>query len=177
MAIHVIRHTKVAVPKSVCYGQTDVALADTFPADRERVANQISGLAFEQVFVSPATRCQRLAMHLCADFETDQRLWELNFGDWEMMEWDDITDPYLMKWMENYVGLPCPNGESFKDMVSRVEQFVQEQLVAATGEICVITHAGVVRCLHHIINEVPLKEVFNIQVRSGSITVFDNPAR
>ena len=30
MEIYVVRHTKVAIDKGICYGQTDAPLADSF---------------------------------------------------------------------------------------------------------------------------------------------------
>ena len=83
MIVYLIRHTSVAVPKGSAYGFTDVPLNPTFETEAAVTLNQLSGLHFDEVFCSPLTRCVKLAS-FCGYPQAirDERLKELNFGDW-----------------------------------------------------------------------------------------------
>jgi len=41
MEVYIIRHTKVAVENGICYGQTDVALADSFQEELAVLKSQL----------------------------------------------------------------------------------------------------------------------------------------
>ena len=94
-----IRHTSVDVPPGVCYGQTDVPLAPSFPEEALIVKDGLAGIHFDEIYCSPLSRCVRLAEY--CGFTTpkfDKRLMEMNFGEWEMIRYDKITDPRLQEW-------------------------------------------------------------------------------
>ena len=61
-----IRHTAVAVATGICYGQTDVPLADTFEQELASLRQRLPDLvaATSQIFSSPAQRCVTLANEL-----------------------------------------------------------------------------------------------------------------
>ena len=104
MVIYFMRHTAVDVPQGVCYGQTDVPLKPTFEMEATQTAAHLQGLSFDKVYTSPLTRCVRLAT-FCGypDAERDDRLKELNFGDWEMHRFDEIADANLERWYADYL--------------------------------------------------------------------------
>lgn len=93
MIIYLIRHTSVDVPQGVCYGNTDVPLQLSFMYEAEETAKKLKGLHFDKVYTSPLTRCIRLATY-CGypEAERDERIKEINFGDWEMQRFDDIKE-------------------------------------------------------------------------------------
>ena len=61
MVVYLIRHTSVDVPQGVCYGQTDVPLNPTFEEEAAQTSARLKGLQFDKVYMSPLTRCVRLA--------------------------------------------------------------------------------------------------------------------
>jgi len=99
MKITLIRHTRVAVETGICYGWSDVGVAPSFETEASRVKENISNERFDIVYSSPLSRCRKLAA-FCGFHEPilDDRLKELNFGEWEMKKWDDLTDPRLELW-------------------------------------------------------------------------------
>jgi len=61
----------------------------------------------------------------CAFFQTIpvqlyDDLMELNCGDWEMQAWNDIPKPEIQPWLDDFVHVPVPNGESYTQMHERV---------------------------------------------------------
>jgi len=59
-----IRHTRVAAPAGLCYGQLDIPLADTFAEEaravREALAHQFPA-GLPPIWSSPSLRCRSLA--------------------------------------------------------------------------------------------------------------------
>jgi len=162
MILHLIRHTKVNVEPGVCYGQKDVELLESYPEELEAVKEQIKDLKFDAHYSSPLTRAKTLATDLFADAVIfDDRLMELNFGDWEGKAWDEIKDPFLDKWMEDFVNKKCSNGESFVMLNERVVQFLEDLKKLEHEHIAIVTHGGVIRTLQAIHKKIELKEAFN----------------
>ena len=144
MVIYLIRHTAVDVPPGVCYGQTDVPLKLTFMHEAEVVAEKLHGLVFDKVYTSPLSRCIRLATYCGFPHAVhDDRLKELNFGDWEMHRFDEITDPNLEKWYADYRNVRATNGESFEDQYHRVANFLDELSQKPYHQVAIFAHGGV----------------------------------
>jgi len=170
MEIILVRHTKVAV-KGICYGFSNVKLANTFIHEKDEVIAKIDSTN-AVVYSSTLSRCIKLAHHISPDFKTDKRIKELNFGDWELKKWNDLSDPEFNTWMNDYISYRCPNGESLLDMKSRVEAFYKYISSQNYNKVIVVTHGGVIRLFHHLINNVPLDEIFDIKIDYGSIHTF-----
>ncbi|MFA8436630.1 MAG: alpha-ribazole phosphatase [Marinifilaceae bacterium] len=162
MEVYLIRHTSVDVEKGVCYGQKDVALAESYPEELATVKEKINGIEFDALYSSPLTRCKQLAGDLFdAEVQYDDRLMELNFGDWEGKEWDEIKDPAFPKWMDDFVNRKCTNGESFVILQTRVLEFWNELKEKGHEKVAVVTHGGVIRTLQALKNGIKLEEAFN----------------
>lgn len=169
MQITFIRHTSVALAPGICYGHADIDVSATFYTEAQQVKLQLQNHTFDAVFSSPSIRCRKLA-GFCG-FENpviDRRLMELNFGDWELKAWNEITDPQLDLWYNNWFYEKTTAGESFEQMVQRVNDFLIEIKQLSCSNILVFTHAGVLRSVDIICNKTALSEVFNKQFRYGS---------
>ena len=145
MHLVLIRHTSVAVPRGVCYGQTDVALAESFPEEATAVKERLGGFAFDRIYSSPLSRCLRLARFCGYDHPIiDSRLIEMNFGEWEMKEYDRITDPRLQEWFDDYINVAATDGESVLDQRRRFLEFVNDVKKQHPDDtIAIFTHGGI----------------------------------
>ena len=104
MRVTMIRHTSVAVPKGTCYGWSDVPVADTFEQEAAVTRAKLEGMVFDQVYSSPLTRATKLAAYCGFPSPVlDDRLKEMNMGDWEMQRYDDICDEALQRWYDDYM--------------------------------------------------------------------------
>jgi alpha-ribazole phosphatase len=146
MKIYLIRHTSVAVEPGVCYGQSDVDLQPSFEEEAATSRSRIEGLHFDRVYTSPLSRCVRLAT-ACGypDAQRDDRLKEINFGDWELQRFDEITDQTLEEWYKDYLNVRPPHGESFYDQLHRVSNFLDElrHIAGKDERILIFAHGGV----------------------------------
>jgi len=169
MEVYVIRHTQVAVGKDICYGQSNVPLADTFIQDAKQFSEQLL-IDFDAVYCSNSQRCKDLATEL--KFENvlfDRSLMEINFGDWENKKWNDIDQDKLNDWMVDFVNVKTPNGENLTDLFQRVQLFFNELRKKEHKKVLIITHAGVIRCLWAYLLDIPLKNIFKIPVGYNEI--------
>lgn len=106
-------------------------------------------------------------------FITDDRLLEMNFGDWELKNWNDISQPLLKKWMNDFVKAKAPGGESFIDLYNRTTEFMKELIdknIEKDKTIVIITHGGVIRCIMSEILGFPLNNAFRLEIGFGSIS-------
>ncbi len=170
MEIILIRHTSVDVPKGVCYGQTDVPLRDSFKEEATITAQQLQDDVFDAVFTSPLSRCTRLAEH-CGypDAIRDARLKELDFGEWEMQEFDKIDDPRLQEWYDDYFHVAATGGESFIIQLQRVSEFLDEVSRQKYGRVAVFAHGGVLICAQIYAGTLKMEDAFGALTPYGGI--------
>lgn len=167
MEIYLIRHTQTARQKGLCYGQTDVPLAEDFFDKAREILKKMP--ANPLVFSSPLSRCERLAQLISDEIIFDNRLQELNFGDWENVLFPEIDAEKLQYWTENFGTLAPPNGENFMQLYLRVESFWHDLLALENEQVVIVTHAGVIRALLAKILNLPLEKAFVFCVDLGSV--------
>ena len=145
MEVILIRHTAVDVPTGTCYGQTDVPLKSTFEEEAAVTKAALENCGpIDYAYTSPLSRCTRLAAYCgYADAERDPRILELNFGEWEMMLFDDISDPHLQEWYADHINTPVSGGESFMMQYLRVSNFLDELRSKPWQRVAVFAHGGV----------------------------------
>lgn len=177
MRVHLVRHTSVAVAPGVCYGQSEVALADTFGIEAECVVRELSSRLIApacEVRTSPLGRCRRLA-HYCGytDALLDVRLLELHFGAWELMPYDEITDPRLALWYSDYVHTAPTEGESYAQQCQRVasllDELRQRYATEPDAEVILFAHAGVLRATQVYLGRYTMLDSFDYRPAYGEV--------
>ena len=145
MQVVLIRHTSVAVPRGTCYGQTDVPVSDTFEQEAEQTLRNLQPfMPFDAVYSSPLTRARKLAAYCGYPTPTvDARLMEMNMGQWEMQLYDEIQDPHLQAWYQDYMHLPTTGGEAFPDLRARVASFLDQLRQQEYERVAIFAHGGV----------------------------------
>ena len=170
MNIYLIRHTSVDVPKGLCYGQSDVPLRPTFEAEAAVTKAKIESIHFDMAYTSPLSRCTRLAQYCgFGDAIRDPRILELNFGDWEMQKFDEISDPRLKEWYTDYMNVPATNGESFAIQYQRVASFLDELKEKEYAQVAIFAHGGVLICAQLYAGTVKPEEAFSALTPYGGI--------
>lgn len=171
MEIYLVRHTKVKCSKNTCYGQSDVDLAITSEKDIQSVLDKLILEQKVPVYSSPLSRCKILANALSnSNYVCDERLMELNFGEWELKCWDALDRNSLENWANDFVNIKCPSGESFRNLYDRSNSFIKELIMEKYDTAILVTHAGVIRAILCEALGMPLKNAFNINLDYGSIS-------
>ena len=173
MEVYLVRHTETVCEKGICYGQSDVDIRAPFDVVFQSILKQLPQDA--ELYSSPLRRCLDLANYIkdnsaITTVNHDSRLMEINFGDWEMKNWDAIPPEELNPWMTDFVTVRVPNGESFTDLYNRVIDFMQNELQTNTTKpIIIVAHAGVIRSFLCAISDLPLKDAFQNKVDFGAV--------
>ena len=141
MILHLIRHPKPMVEPGICYGRLDLEAENAVAVAEGLRADLPPGLP---VWSSPLRRCRTLAEYLHPVPQIDERLVEMDFGDWEGVRWDAVPRAELDAWAADVAGYAPPGGESPLMLQRRALAFVASLTVPAA---VVVTHAGVIRTL------------------------------
>ena len=83
-----LRHTSLNVSQETFYGQTDLDVSKNFEAELEKIKIKLIKENVNpkklKVYSSPLMRCKKLAKCISNNIVFDNRIMELNLGDWEM---------------------------------------------------------------------------------------------
>ncbi len=171
MEIYFIRHTQVNLEQDTCYGQSNIGLAETFESELNNIRKIIPNSISIDIYTSPLKRCVELAKKLTNNsLILDDRLLELDFGEWELKKWNSIDKMALKSWTNNYLNIPCPNGESYMDLYDRSIEFFDDLIKKGENDALVVTHAGVIRSIISYILKIPLENSFSVQLDFGSVS-------
>ena len=148
MELSLIRHPRPATSADVCVGQLDVECAPGWQAHADRLQRIVP--IPDRLITSPLQRCRLLAERLGTAYrltpEVEPRLMELNFGAWEGRRWTDIGRAESETWAADYLGSAPPGGESYSELLARVDVFLAG-LGASFERVVVVSHAGPMRAL------------------------------
>jgi len=130
------------------------------------------------IFSSTLLRCSEFARELAGrhalPLEFDARLMEIGFGRWEGRTAEELMrdDPETLSrfWSDPLNHRP-EGAESLSDFRDRVVSAWQEILTAQVGRhILIVGHAGMMRMIIRHVLEMPLENMFRIQVPNAGIT-------
>jgi probable phosphoglycerate mutase len=108
--------------------------------------------------------------------ERDPRWREFAFGEWEGLTWDEILQrhPDLAESastsVKRYI---APRGESFEDVLLRVESALAEVRASGHANVLIVTHAGPLHAMLHTFfghREAEMQEVLGVRFSPASIT-------
>ena len=161
MEIYLVRHTTPDVAKGICYGQSDIDVTETFLQEASIIQQHLPA-TIAAVYSSPLQRCKKLAAHLYPNCEIQQHgdLMEINCGHWETKQWDDIPAAEITPWMNDFINVSIPGGESYVDLYNRVNKTFAHILQQAKP-LVIVAHGGVIRSILASITNTGIKDSFS----------------
>ncbi|MEM6316655.1 MAG: alpha-ribazole phosphatase family protein [Bacteroidota bacterium] len=172
MKIYLIRHTQPDVAKGICYGSTDLDVADSFDDEAAAVKAVLPLITpTTKILSSPLIRCRKLAEFIAEGhpIAVEPRLTEISFGDWEMQPWKSFGREVLLEWKANFVHTPCPNGESFQSVFDRAKSLYEEVIQMKAEQVFLVNHSGVIRAFLCLLTDIPLENAFDEQFGFGVV--------
>jgi broad specificity phosphatase PhoE len=127
-----VRHGETAPNrKGLLLGRSDPALTDRGREQAGALAQRLVGLAPVAVLSSPLTRAQSTAAPIAeaagCTVELDDRLVEIDYGEWDGQPLADLTAEVVTQWRADADFAP-PGGESLRMVGARVAGFCTEHL-------------------------------------------------
>ena len=169
-----LRHGEV-LGENYYRGITDDPLS---PKGWQQLEKMVINHSWDRLLSSPLSRCAQFAEYISLEANiplTMDATWqEINFGEWEGKMAADIEPSLLMRFYQDPYDYSPAGAESYIQFVARIKHAWEQLLQHYPNQhILVITHAGVIRCLFHILLSIPANKVFNVQVNHASLTQFE----
>lgn len=171
MIVYLIRHTRLKFIPDLCYGQSEMDLLDWhFERAVKRLKKQVLLQPRDTIYSSPLKRCVILAKALSKGpcrVKVDHRLMELNFGQWEMQDWNTIDDQDMLDWSKDMINRALPGGESYAQLYQRVGDFWKFLIQMDPEQAAVCTHGGVIKALLAHILDIPIDKSLGLHLHYG----------
>jgi broad specificity phosphatase PhoE len=152
--ISFVRHGETALNRDGrLQGRVDTELSTRGLEQVARLATRLSTWEITSVYSSPLTRARQTATAIAAvagcEVEIDERLIELDYGEWDGLELSEIRPKRDGSWFEEPNFAP-PGGESLVAVTQRVEAFCRERLAerAAGGgarRVVAVSHVSPIK--------------------------------
>ena len=150
MELYLIRHPRPAVAPGICYGQTDLGLAESASAVAERLRPLLP--QDFALYASPLARARLLAEALGTP-QLDPRLKEIHFEPLDFAP---------------------PGGESPRSMAARALDFLADLRAAPPAPaVVVVAHGGPLRALAGQLLSVPPEHWLGLDFACGQATRLD----
>lgn len=156
----------------------DIGLSAEGETAARALAARLVGVAFDRVISSPLRRAVETVEILAAGraVETDPRLAEMDYGEWEGLTYAEIEARDLerrRRWEADPATEHCPGGESGNEVAARVRSFLADATAGVgpgavsemrepgpepAGRILVVAHATLNRILLCVALGVPVRD-------------------
>ena len=165
MNITLVRHAEVDEAYHRCYnGHIDIGLSTKGKEEAKLLGKHHKEQAYDAVFCSDLQRCKQTleAFELSVKPVYTAMLREKSWGRHEGKTFDEIIESEAFEYENFEQWINALDGEEYPAYIQRVESFFKGFLPANSYEnVLVITHAGVIRVLMHLLQEISLEEAFS----------------
>lgn len=183
--LYIVRHGETEWNKIGRYqGITNVPLNENGIAQAKACGNALKDIHFERILSSDLSRAlvtaETIRGNRQLEIKTDERLREINFGDWEKLLFTEIEErwPGLIDQMYRRPDIvKVPNGESFQEVQDRawsaVSDFLNENNEDET--ILITCHGGTIRTILCKLLDISISHCWNFSQGNTAINrVFYN---
>ena len=160
-------------------GRTDIPLTEKGISQAKRMNTLLQDFTFDQIFCSPLQRAKttaEIASGTPEKVQVDERLIEVDFGQWEGKRSDDFIAEDPNSWY-NWLSDPerfeaGRTGENAKQVIARLDSFYNELLDKYDDQtILVVGHNGVNRLFMAQQLGMPLKNYRKIVQENSALTL------
>ena len=153
MKIYLIRHGETEWNHlRKMQGQMDIPLNEYGIELAEKTAEGMKDIKFDRIFASPLVRAKKtaeiIAANSCVEVETDDRLKEINFGEGEGSDINEVkadsSHPLHNFFIHPEQFVPMEGGENFAQVQKRGLEFLKEVVFPLEGSVenvAVVAHA------------------------------------
>ena len=183
--LYIVRHGETEWNKIGRYqGITNVPLNENGIAQAKACGNALKNVHFDRILSSDLSRAlvtaETIRGNRQLEIKTDERLREINFGDWEKLLFTEIEErwPGLIDQMYRRPDIvKVPNGESFQEVQDRawsaVSDFLNENNEDET--ILITCHGGTIRTILCKLLDISISHCWNFSQGNTAINrVFYN---
>lgn len=156
-------------------GRTDSVLSSK---GQLQMTSAVDHADWDQIYSSPLRRCchfaTELGNRLNVPLALDERLVELDFGDWEGRSVEQVWQQHqqaVLEFWRNPEEHPPPGGETLASLQERTVQFLHDiHRRHHGGKILIVCHGGVIRMLLSYLLQMPVKAMCQLSIGYGSLS-------
>ena len=160
-------------------GQSNVALSEEGIRQAEELATHFPVESLAAIYSSDLMRARRTAetigTHLGCEVQALPELRELNFGDWEGLTYQEITEGWpdaLKNFLRHPDILEVPHGETFLQLQERAMKAIQGIVERHEGDIvAVVAHGGILRTVLSSVLHMPLRYLWSIRQFNTAVNI------
>jgi alpha-ribazole phosphatase len=164
-----------------CYGKLDVGLSDLGREHVRQTARWLERIPFIAIYASPRRRAREsaeiIANQLLRDVYVEDRLCEIDFGEFEGMTYDEVAEHYpeeYLAWMNRPTEVIFPGGESFEQMRERVTCAAAQVRASYRGQtVILVTHGGVYRIILAEALRMESRDIFRLDQAYAAVSMID----
>lgn len=177
--IYLLRHGKIVRQAEKRFvGQVDVMLDEEGLSQAQWWQEELSEVAFEQVYCSDLTRSHETARIIAGEdhIHIMPQLREINLGEWDGLSKTEVRARFPEKWKkrgENLASYRPVGGESFSDLYARVIPVFEQIVKQAEKDAFIVGHAGVNRMILCHVLGIPLVNLFRMEQDYASLNIID----
>lgn len=144
MTLYICRHGRTEANASgLLLGRADPELDEVGEAQAEAIAGFVPEPA--RVVSSPLTRCRQTAEAFGLPVETDERLMELDYGDFDLQPLSEVPAETWAEWRSDTDFRP-PGGETLNELAARVFPVLDELAeTARDSNVVVVSHVSPIK--------------------------------
>lgn len=180
MKLYITRHSKTIWNQEMrLQGWQDSKLTSQGINDALELKKELATIHIDKVYTSPLSRALETTKILFEEYEIDDRIKEMNFGDFEGKEIAKIknTTEYINLWQHPQDDVKLPNGETYLEVKTRLNDFLDDIYKKHSNESVFITiHGMLYVILMSIILELPTNRIYEINssiVQGCSLTLVE----
>lgn len=168
--------------KRIYHGWTDSELTQKGHQQAKLMATSLKDKQIDILYSSSLKRAVQTAQYIAEQknipIVTNDRLWEINGGDWEGRLFADIKATWPEQydiWENRLHDHAMPNGENVEEFLERLKGEINYIIEANKGKnICIVTHGTAIRVLLCYFKGYPLDKIVNIPWgENTSVTILD----
>ncbi len=173
MALTLVRHTQPDIADGVCYGRSDLDVADDFSNAADLAEQRLPH--FDMLLTSPLQRCLKLARFISnrrqVNVQIEEDLREIDFGRWEMVPWKHIPQAQIEAWGKDLLNANPYAGESVEALRQRIQGLLM-QGTHKNQDVVWVTHAGVIKVAAGLVRKPPTFD-WSLSVPFGEMITLD----
>jgi len=154
-------------------GRADLALSERGVGQAVRLASRFGSATIANVLSSPLLRARQTAAAIAevsgCPVEVDDRLIELDYGEWDGRPLAEIPSETWSAWRADPNFCP-PGGESLVAVTARVESFCRDWL-ASDGRVVAVSHVSPIKAAVGWALGVDERATWRMQLGLATITV------
>lgn len=164
----VVRHGRTAANAAgELLGRRDPELDPLGRAQAAAIASAVPSGA--RVLSSPLRRCRQTAEAFAEEVEIDDRLIEMNYGEFEGLPVADVSAQTWARWREDPTWAP-PGGESHQQLAERVWGLLDDLVDASrTEDVVLVSHVSPIKAVVAWALDVPIDISWRCFVGQASI--------